>query len=137
MRQILVDTNVLISYLTDREPEQQKKAEALFEQAAAGTLAIILHQVALIEMMHVLLNFYRMPREEAATILRDLLGMPGTRAPHALDWPTLFDLWPDKVPSFPDALIATAAAFGHFDAVATFDVPLARRLRRHGFKIYW
>lgn len=73
MRQILLDTNVLVSYLTDRDPEQQKKAEALFEQAAAGTLA----------------------------------------------------------------LIATATACGHFDAVATFDVPLSRRLRRHGFKVYW
>ena len=56
MRQILLDTNVLISYLTNRDPEQQKKAEALFEQAVA---------------------------------------------------------------------------------VATFDIPLSRRLRRHGFKIYW
>lgn len=137
MRQILLDTNVLISYLTDRNPEQQTKAEALFEQAAAGTLILILHQVALIEMMHVLLNHYRTPQEEAATILRDLMGMPGTRAPHVMDWSTLFELWPEKVPSFPDALIATAAAFGRFDAVATFDVRLSRRLRRHGFQVYW
>lgn len=136
MRQILLDTNVLISYLTDRDPEQQKKAEALFEQAAAGTLILILHQVALIEMMHVLLNLYHMPHDQAAAILKDLLGMPGTRAPHALDWSTLFELWPEKLPSFPDALIATAA-FGNFDAIATFDVPLSRRLRRHGFKMYW
>ncbi len=36
MKRVVVDTNVLISFLTDRNAEQQAQASELFEAAAEG-----------------------------------------------------------------------------------------------------
>lgn len=42
MKRIVVDTNVLVSFLTDRDAEQQEMAAALFEAAAHGEVQIVL-----------------------------------------------------------------------------------------------
>jgi predicted nucleic acid-binding protein len=136
-KQIVVDTNVLVSFLTDRDPVQQEQAAALFRGAAAGTHALILHQIALSEMVYVLLNLYGVSPAEAARILGDLLATPGVRPVHELSWPLLLDLWPDKIPSFADAAIAAVAKQGTYDEVATFDRPLAKRLKRQGLPTLW
>jgi predicted nucleic acid-binding protein len=44
VKEILVDTNVLVSFLTDRNQEQQEKASVLFEGAADRRHRIVLHR---------------------------------------------------------------------------------------------
>ena len=134
-KQIVVDTNVLVSFLTDRDPRQQEQAAALFRGAAAGAHVLILHQIALSEMVYVLLNLYGVSPVETARILEDLLAAPGIQPVHEISWPLLLDLWPEKIPSFPDAAIAAVARA--YDEVATFDRPLAKRLKRQGLSTCW
>ena len=137
MKQILVDTNVLVSFLTDRNKEQQEQAGALFRSAAAGEHIVLLHQMALSEMVFVLLNVYHVSTEEIAETLQDLLAMPGTAAIDELSWLVLLDLWPDKIPSFVDAALAAVGRHLRCDAVASFDDKLLRRLKRQGLTTYW
>ena len=76
MREILVDTNVLVSFLTDRNQEQQKKAGDLVEGAADRRHLLVLHTVTIVEMVHVLGNLYQLSPENVAGYLGKLLAMP-------------------------------------------------------------
>lgn len=134
MTAVVLDTNVLVSYLVDREPDQQRRAERLIRRAADGELEAVLPQIVTTELVFVLSNFYRQPADEVAEILRDLMSLPGIRALDELDWQTVLALWPARIPSFADAAVAAAAKRQRF-AVATFDRSFAKRLRREGIEV--
>lgn len=136
MKRVLIDTNVLVSFLTDRDLVQQEKAAKLLARAAARELEVVLHLVAATETVYVLQNLYGVPPEQAAAALKSLLALPGLVAVCDLDWSRLLDLWPGRIPAFADAALAAAARANRCDAVATFDVGLARRLRREGLGVH-
>jgi predicted nucleic acid-binding protein len=137
MRRIVLDTNVLLSFLTDRDPEQQEKAAHLFDEAAAGELTLVLHQMVVTELVYVLRNLYSVAPEVIAATIEDVLAMPGIAPENDLVWSLLLDLWPAKVSDFTDAALAAVAIQGRHDALATFDRPFARQLARQGAGVYW
>jgi len=137
MRGIVLDTNVLLSFLTDRDPEQQEKAARLLDEAAAGELTLILHQMVVAEMVYVLQNLYCVAPEVIAATIEDVLGMPGVAPVNDLVWSLLLDLWPEKVSDFTDAALAAVMIQGRHDALATFDRPFARQLAKQGAAVYW
>jgi len=137
VKRVVVDTNVIASFLTDRNPSQQARAAALFEGAQAGRIEIIVAQLVLAELVYVLKNLYGVSRDETAATLRDLLALPGVRTSNALPWPRVFDLWPGVLPDFADAALAAICEDGNFDSVATFDAGFRRRLARVGLASFW
>lgn len=134
MTGIVVDTNVLVSYLVDREPDQQRRAERLIRRAADGEIEAVLPQIVTTELVFVLANLYRQPAVEVAGILRDLLSLPGIVTVDELDWQTVLALWPERIPSFADAVVAAVARQQRL-AVASFDRALLKSLRREGIEI--
>jgi rRNA-processing protein FCF1 len=52
-------------------------------------------------------------------------------------WKQVFEIWPDPLPSLADAAILAVAATNRYDAVATFDKKLAKRLKDTGIRTYW
>ncbi len=137
MKRIVLDTNVLVSFLTDRDAEQQAQAAALFEAAAQGEVEIVLHQMVVAEMVYVLGNLYQVETREIAAMVDDLLSSPGAKPVDELSWTLVLELWPDRVPDFADAVLAAVAREGRYDAVATFDRRFVRRLRKEGIPRYW
>jgi predicted nucleic acid-binding protein len=137
VKQILLDTNVLLSFVTDRDREQQLRADELFRSAAEGEQQLIVHQTVLSEMVYVLLGLYRVDPQEAAGILDDLLAMPGISTLDKLSWAGLLDLWPESVRDFGDAVLAAVFVQGRYDAIATFDEKFRRRLKALKISAYW
>jgi predicted nucleic acid-binding protein len=137
MSKVLVDTNVLVSFLTDRDASQQEQAANLFAAAANGEPTLVLHQVVITELVYVLANVYGLAAAEVAATVGDLLALPGVATIDDLAWPVVLDLWPDELPGFSDAILSAVAQVGRFEVVATFDLKLRRALRRRGLRSYW
>lgn len=133
MKRVVVDTNVIVSFLTDRSVEQQQQAARLFEGAAAGSLTLQLHQAVLTELVYVLGNIYGIEASQRAGILADLLSLPGVEPVDDSAWGLVLGYWPDEIPDFGDALLAAVAGAS---AIATFDVRFIQRLRKLGKSVW-
>ena len=134
---MLVDTNVLISFLTDREPEQQALANELFEAAALGRLSVVLHQAVLSESVYALRSLYRLEDALIRSHLQKLLALPGVSPHDELAWPLLLDLWPDSLGDFADAALAAVALQQRSFRIATFDRKFLRGLRKLDLPVLW
>jgi predicted nucleic acid-binding protein len=134
---VLVDTNVLVSFLVDRSADQRRRAAALLHAAADPDRRLLLHSLVLAELAFVLRSVYEREAPEVAEILRRFLELPGAEIVDRTPWATLLELWPARFPDFLDASLAAVALELRPDAVATFDRAFARRLRALGLPTDW
>lgn len=119
-----VDTNIIVRFLTDDDPDQSPRARAVL---AAGDVFVPVTVVQ--ETAWVLTSVYRYPRAAMVSGLRQLLGLPGVTVEDAsavalaLDWTTLgLDLADalhlarsrdcDALLTFDERFVARAAGLG-------------------------
>jgi len=137
VKRLLLDTNVLISFLTDRNRAQQDRAAKLLESAADGHLELLVHQAVLFELAYVLLNLYDRKPAEVRQILERLLLLPGVGVVDTLSWGEILGLWPKAFPHLADAALAVACRELRCDGIATFDTRFLRQLERAGSPSAW
>jgi len=77
MRTLVIDTNALISFVTDRNPAQQEKIAAVFEDAAQLKIAILCPQNVLTEFVYVLEKVYKQPKSQIRSMIADFIALPG------------------------------------------------------------
>ncbi len=137
MSKVVVDTNVLLSFLTDRDEQQQHLAAELLESAARGEHVLILHQLVLTEMVYVLQNLYDLDSPSVAIILQDLLAMPGVQPLDEVDWGLFLELWPQQIVDFADTGLTAVCRSGGYDLLATFDLSFSRAAQKQGLSLFW
>ena len=135
MKKYIIDTNALISFITDRNPDQQQKIAPLFESAAKLKVLILCHQHVLTEFIYVMDKVYHVPKEEIRRIITDLVDMPGIEVIHEIDFTAVLSCWPDPIPDFGDAVIASASKIRKC-AIVTFDRKFAKNIKLLGLN-YW
>jgi predicted nucleic-acid-binding protein len=73
----LLDTNVLIRFLTSDKTQKFRGVYALFKSLEQGDLRVELKLIVLFQVVFVLKSFYSVPREDIATGMLDILEYKG------------------------------------------------------------
>jgi len=137
MRRIGVDSNVVVSFVTDRNAAQLQQAAELFGGAAEGQHVVVVPHSVISESVYVLGNVYGVTASTVSSTMNDLLSLAGVMAVDDADWPIIWNTWPRHIKDFGDACVAAVGRAGAFDALATFDLAFAKQVRRQGLAIYW
>ena len=137
MRQVAVDANVFVSYLTGRHEKQYDAARALLQGAEDGNIVAILPQFVVFEVSYVLQSLYKQSGEAIASTIGALVGFPGVQIVDDCPWKTVLEIWPEPLPGLADASIVAVATTNRYDAVATFDRKLAKKLGGFGLASYF
>lgn len=130
MKTVVIDTHALISFLTDRNPEQQDKIASLLQDAAELRITVLIHHHVLSEFVYVLDSIYEIPKTSINAMISDLAEMPGIEFISSLDVATLLSLWPESVADYSDAMIVSASLAVKGSVIATFDKNLRKSLSR-------
>lgn len=134
---VVLDTNVLVSFLTNRNDSQRVAARRLLLDAGAGEVAAVFPQFAMFEVAYVLKSVYESDDSTIASSLEAILEMPGVLIVDDCPWRRVLEYWPGSIRSLTDAAFVAVASGGRYDALATFDRKLARRLPKFGVRSYW
>jgi predicted nucleic acid-binding protein len=134
---VVIDANVLVSYFTARNDTQLAAARTLLQQAEDGELVAIIPQFVIFEVTYVLQGLYNITGQRLTAMIRDVVSFPGAQVIDDCPWKRVLEVWPDPLPSLADATIAAVAAANRYDAVATFDRKLAKRVQDLGVSPYW
>ena len=136
MKNIIIDTNLLISFVTDRNLEQQEKVARLFEQTSRLKSAVVCHQNVIAEFVYVMDRLYNVEKAEIGDIVTDFLKMPGVKLSTIFDYEAVFELWPKNIPDFGDAMVASLQKHYQNTSVATFDVKFQKALARISIEVF-
>ncbi|AFM11598.1 PIN domain-containing protein [Turneriella parva] len=133
MKSYVIDTNCILSYVTDRNTQQQAIMQPYFEQCSNGTVQFFILESVKVEMVYVLDRVYRVPKPTIGQLLRDLFSSPGINYAVNTDETEEFAFWPDKVKDYGDAVLAHYAKKSQLP-VMTFDRDFAGQLKHLSIK---
>jgi predicted nucleic acid-binding protein len=77
MSRLLVDTNVIVRFLTGDHPVHSPRSRKLFGRAAAGDLTLVVTDLTLAETVWVLQSVYSLDRDAITAALKDLIEFAG------------------------------------------------------------
>jgi predicted nucleic acid-binding protein len=137
VRSVVVDANVLVSFFIDRHAAQRDAADALLQQADAGEIAAIVPQFILFEVAYVLQSQYGYAGSRLASLIGAIIAFPGVQIINDCPWKAVMEIWPDQLASLTNAALAAVALSNRYDAVATFDRKLAKRMQNLGVAVFW
>jgi len=133
MSSFLVDTNCLISYVTDRNPGQTEKIAEVIEDASNLKCTIYLISNVITEFVYTIQIVYGQDSKFISRILSDLIANPGIEYLHSYNLKLILNLWPNKIKDYGDAVIAAAAL--ELDVqILTFDKDFSKQLARSRIK---
>jgi predicted nucleic-acid-binding protein len=76
-KSVVIDTNLLVRYLTDDEPPKAKAVDTLLNRASKGELKILIPSVVVAELVWVLESFYKLAAAEITELVESILNTPG------------------------------------------------------------
>jgi len=134
VKKYIIDTNVIISFVTDRNLAQQEIVAPIFELASRLKCTLVCHQFVLSEFVFVMDKVYGTPKETINSILRDFIAMPGVEIHQQTDFNVLLSLWPSAITDYGDALIAATGKAMKGSTIVTFDAKFKSALKKLGLE---
>ena len=130
MKTYVIDTNALISFVTDRNTGQQQKIAELFNEAVQLKSIIICPQNTLTEFVYVLDKVYGETKSKIRLMIKDFIALPGVKIVNDVDFELALKFWPKPLPDFGDAIVASVCRSHQGAVVATFDRKLINALKK-------
>ncbi|GAB6193886.1 PIN domain-containing protein [Desulfocastanea catecholica] len=135
MKKIIIDTNCLISFVSDRNADQQEKIAALFNKTKQLKSGVICHHHVISEFVYVLTSVYSLKADKVQQMVADLISMPGVTYTSDVDMHMLLSLWPKSIPDYGDAVLAAYCKKTKGTSIATFDKKFHNALISAGLTI--
>lgn len=121
-REAVVDTNVLLRFLTDEPKDLAERAASILERAEARDVKLVVPSLVLAEVVYVLELVYEWARAEISEKLRELIGAGVLHFPEAdVLTQALEDDEARRKLDFADAYAAALARVGGHGRVISFD----------------
>ena len=120
----LLDTNVVLRFLLADDPEQSRKATAFFGAVEKGERQASIKEFILLELVWVLENACRVPRNEIADKLSTILSFSGMVSPGRYAMIRALLLYKETRIDFADCLLAACSSPA--TPVVTFDRDLEK-----------
>ena len=117
----VIDTNVLIRYLTNDEPQKAKAVESLLNKASDGELRILIPSIVIAELVWVLESYYRMKAEGIAELVEAILSTPGVEVTDKGIIASALKLYRDNSIDLIDAWIISFVKERDIKTIYTFD----------------
>ena len=136
MKKYVIDTNALISYVTDRNPKQQQIMATIFESASLLKGIVLCHHHVLTEFVYVMDKVYHIPRQEIKEMIKAFLLLPGIEVIQDTIFNDVFVYWPEVIADFGDAIVTTLAKKHKGSVIVTFDQKLIKQLKAAGLRSY-
>ncbi len=73
----LLDANIILRFITGDHPDHLRRAQAVFQAAAANECRLLLTPWIIAEVVFTLQSFYQVPREETASHLLTVINSTG------------------------------------------------------------
>lgn len=108
----------------------------MIDSAGDGEIVNVVTQFAIFEVSYVLRSFYGMDVGEVATLVRDMIALPGVQVVDDCPWKKVLEYWPARLPGLADAATVTVALTNRC-AKATFDQKMVKRMRSLNVQSYW
>ncbi|MBN2551934.1 MAG: hypothetical protein JXB06_04155, partial [Spirochaetales bacterium] len=90
----IIDTNCLVSFVTDRHPVQNECMRSVFERAANLEEEILVVSNVITEFVYVQISVYAQDQRLIARMVADLLKHPGVYYQHGFFPDAILGLWP-------------------------------------------
>ncbi len=136
MKKYVIDTNALISYVTDRNQLQQEIVAELFEAASLMKCSIICHQHVLTEFVFVMDRVYNVPKTDINAMVKDFIELPAVTLVHETDFSLLLSYWPFPISDFGDAIIAITCKSHKGSMIVSFDRKFKEALTKMGMPVH-
>ena len=120
MARLLLDTNVIVRFLTGDHPAYSPRSRSLFARAAAGDVTLLVTDLALAETVWVLQSFYKLDCGAIAAALKDLVESTGIEVENKAVLLSALRNFAQTDADFVDAYHAAIAAAESI-AIASFD----------------
>jgi predicted nucleic-acid-binding protein len=125
MKPLLLDTNILLRFITGEPAEQAKEVADLVRAAEAGKVKLTVLPMVLAEAVFVLTGFYEHPRSKVADVLSHLISCSGFHAEEQERMLHALKLFGTGKLDFVDCYLA-AASIHEGRALVSFDRDLAK-----------
>ena len=76
-KKVVIDTNLLVRYLTGDDPQKARAVDNLLNRAIRGELKILIPSIVVAELVSVLESFYGMKAQEIAELVEAIVNTPG------------------------------------------------------------
>ncbi len=120
-----IDTNVLVRYLAQDDPDQAKIATEFIENTCTKDKPGFINNITLCEICWVLKRLYKTPKEQLAEIIEQLIRTAQLIVPEPqVVWMALEEFKKSNA-DFPDCLIAQINLVNYCSSTFTFDVKAA------------
>jgi predicted nucleic acid-binding protein len=129
MTDYLIDANCLVSYYTDRSPEQHVIVDDLVSRATSLKFRLCIVPHVLSEVIYVLSRVYDVPSTRVSYMVEQTLATPGIDYLESHPLQRILSLWPERVTEYGDAVLAAVAVETN-TPILTFDKAFARQLKR-------